>query len=435
VKSGTVRRITRATKAAMGGRGVQRPRARGGTCERTRDGSRAVRTTALGKADARTLSIHASSRPVRDAATAMHEIVQNYYGKQLTKTSDLATDACCTVDSVPEHVKPLLARIHPEVSSRYYGCGLIAPDLLEGLSVLDLGSGAGQDCFVLSALVGESGSVVGVDMTDEQLAVAERHIEYHREQNGYARANVRFVKGYLEQLESLDLEPGSFDLIVSNCVLNLTTDKAAVLRAAHRLLRPGGEMYFSDVYSERRVPQALLDDPLLYGECLSGALYWNDFLTLAKDAGFPDVRLVTDRPLGIQNREVQAKLAGIAFHSATYRLFKLDGLEPACEDYGQAVVYLGTIPGAAHEFAFDSHHVMERGKVFPVCGNTWRMLHDTRFAEHFQFIGDFSTHYGIFEGCGVTSPFSGSGERVAASAPTAAPKPTAANKKTSGGCC
>ena len=76
-----------------------------------------------------------------------------------------------------------------------------------------------------------------------------------------------------------------------------------------------------------------------------------------------------------------------------------------CEDYGQAVVYKGGIANAADVFILDKHHAIERGKVFPVCGNTWRMLKDTRFAPHFDFIGDFSRHYGIFAGCGTTIPF------------------------------
>ena len=159
-----------------------------------------------------------------------HDTVQDYYGKQLAGSKDLKTDACCTTDSMPEHLKPLFSMLHPEVSSHYYGCGLVAPELLEGASILDLGSGSGQDCYVLAGLVGERGSVVGVDMTDEQLAIAERHIEYHREQLGYAKSNVRFLKGYIEKLDELGLEDESFDVIVSNCVINLSPDKPAVLR-------------------------------------------------------------------------------------------------------------------------------------------------------------------------------------------------------------
>ena len=217
--------------------------------------------------------------------------------------------------------------------------------------------------------------------------------------------NVEFHQGYIEELDKLGLEPGSFDVIVSNCVLNLSTDKQAVLRGAYHLLKPGGEMYFSDVYADRRVPAAMAQDEVLYGECLSGALYWNDFLSYAKRAGFDDPRLVSHRPLTIENPALEARIAPLSFTSATYRLFRLDGLEPACEDYGQAVIYKGTLPHAPHAFELDDHHVMQAGKVFPVCGNTWKMLADTRFASHFDFIGDFSTHYGIFEGCGGESPF------------------------------
>jgi hypothetical protein len=149
------------------------------------------------------------------------------------------------------------------------------------------------------------------------------------------------------------------------------------------------------------VPEAARRDPVLYGECLGGALYWNDFLQLAKRQGFTDPRLVEDRPLEVTDPALAAKLGNIRFFSATYRLFKLEGLENDCEDYGQAVVYRGTVPNCPQGFSLDSHHYIETGRVFPVCGNTWRMLQHTRFAEHFDFIGDFSRHYGIFEGCGV----------------------------------
>lgn len=333
----------------------------------------------------------------------MYDIVQDYYGRQLQSTSDLKTSACCDISAVPEWLKPLLGRIHPDVLSRYYGCGLVCPPLLEGCRVLDLGCGSGRDVYALAQLVGASGTVVGVDMTGEQLAIAEKYRVHHAQAFGFD--NVRFVQGYIERLEDLNLEPGSFDVIVSNCVVNLSPDKDAVMRGVYRLLKPGGEFFFSDVYADRRVPDAVRNDPVLYGECLGGALYWNDFLRLSHQHGFADPRLTTDRPLEITDPVLAKRAGNLRFYSATYRLFKINALETACEDYGQAVVYKGTIPEHADRFWLDKHHDIETGRVFPVCGNTWRMLKDTRFSEHFEFIGNFSRHFGIFTGCGTSLPY------------------------------
>lgn len=342
------------------------------------------------------------------------ENAQDYYGKVLQGSADLITDACCTAEAPPPEVLAALANVHPQVKARYYGCGLVVPQAVEGCHVLDLGSGSGQDAYLLAQMVGAGGSVTGVDATPEQLAVAREHLGWHAERFGFA--NVDFVEGDIERLDQLGLAPESFDVIVSNCVINLVADKAAVFRAAHRLLKPGGELYFSDVYADRRVPAQLLADPVLHGECLAGALYWGDFEHVAKAAGFADPRLVTDRPLGINNAEVAAKLAGISFVSATYRLFKLPALEPQCEDYGQAVIYKGTVPGSPQLFHLDAHHAIEKGRIFPICGNSWAMLAETRFAPHFDFIGDFSTHYGIFPGCGTGSPFGQGASQPATSA-------------------
>ncbi|MEM9616645.1 MAG: methyltransferase domain-containing protein [Pseudomonadota bacterium] len=343
--------------------------------------------------------------------------VKDYYGKELSSSQDLKTDACCTIDDLPDYLKPLLANVHPDVRARYYGCGLIAPLALEGCRILDLGSGAGQDSYALAQLAGAKGSVVGVDMTPEQLAVAHAHQNWHAEKFGYA--NVEFLEGDIERLETLGLEPASFDVIISNCVINLVEDKEAVFRAVRTLLKPGGEFYFADIYADRRLPEALRHDPVAQGECLGGALYWNDFLNSAKRAGFVDPRLMTDRPIAINNTALRDRLAPAQFHSATYRLFNINGLEPACEDYGQAVVYKGGVHESEKTFVLDNHHLIEKGRVFPVCGNTHRILNESRFAEYFDFIGDWSTHFGIFPGCGTSSPFV-----------NAAPE-----TKTSGACC
>lgn len=334
----------------------------------------------------------------------MRDDVQEYYGKQLAGSADLQTNACCD-RTPPDHLKPLLARIHDEAVTRYYGCGLVAPAALEGMRILDLGCGAGRDVYLLSALAGESGEVVGVDMTDEQLAVARRHQDYHREAFDFAHSNVRFLKGCIEEIGRLDLKEDYFDIVVSNCVINLSTNKARVIGDVKRLLKPGGEFYFSDVYADRRVPEALIRDPILYGECLAGALYWNDFLDLAKRAGFAAPRLVESRRLTIENPAIEAKLESIRFYSATCRLFNIDALEPDCEDYGQTVIYKGSLANQPRGFLLDNRHFMETGKVFPVCGNTWLMLSESRFREHFKFIGDFTAHYGRFKGCEVNAPF------------------------------
>lgn len=334
-----------------------------------------------------------------------HETVQDYYGKVLQSSKDLKTSACCDADAPPAALKPMLGKIHPDVLAKYYGCGLTVPPALEGASVLDLGCGAGRDVYLIAQLVGAEGRVVGIDMTDEQLAVAEAHQDWHCEAFGFGRPNTRFLKGYIEELGTLGLEPASFDAIVSNCVINLSVDKPAVLAGVHDLLRPGGEFYFSDVYCDRRLSDSLRADPLLYGECLGGALYWGDFLKLAREAGFADPRLVTSRPLEIEDEVMRARLGAANFFSVTYRLFKLEGLEPACEDYGQAVIYRGGVPGEEDVFVLDAHHRIERGRVFPVCGNTFRMLQMSRFQPYFEFIGDFSQHFGIFPGCGTEMPF------------------------------
>ena len=339
----------------------------------------------------------------------IHLEVQRYYGETLETSSDLKTNACCTESELPEHVKAALAEVHDEVKARYYGCGFVIPEALAGARILDLGCGAGQDCYLLSKMVGPRGRIVGVDMTPEQLAVARRHREYHADKFGHDTSNVEFIEGNIEHLENLGLDDASFDLIVSNCVVNLATDKEAVLENAYRLLRPGGEFHFADIYADRRVPSVLKQDPVLYGECLAGAMYWNDFLNTAKSAGFADPRLVDDRPVTVTDPALVERLGGLVFYSATYSLFRLAGLEPACEDYGQAVEYRGMVKYCPERLVLDKHHVFETGKQVRVCGNTYKMLAESRFSEHFGYSGEGDRHHGIFPGCGHTLPFAAGG--------------------------
>lgn len=256
------------------------------------------------------------------AKTKKHDEVSEYYGSTLEKSSDLKTNACCTVACYPEPVRKALDLIHEEVIEKYYGCGLTIPEQIEGKRILDLGSGSGRDCYIASYLVGPEGSVVGIDMTDEQLQVACRHITYHTEKFGYAKPNVEFKKGLIEKLDEVGLQSDSFDIAISNCVINLCPDKPSALREIFRVLKPGGEFYFSDVYSDSAVPPHLVDDPVLYGECLSGAMAVCDFLEQAVRTGFKTPREVERSAITIDNAEVHEKAGDLQFNSITFSLIK-----------------------------------------------------------------------------------------------------------------
>lgn len=347
---------------------------------------------------------------------AVQASVQKYYGETLTNSDDLKTSACCTpAEQIPKCVREALKDVPDEVKAKYYGCGSPTPTGIEGLRVLDLGSGSGRDCYVAARLVGEKGSVIGVDMTDGQLEVARKYVdEYCTKTLGYATPNVRFEKGTIENLKAAGIEDDSVDMIISNCVINLSPDKPAVLREAHRVLANGGEFYFSDVYCDRRLPEDLRSHEILLGECLGGAMYVEDFKRLCQATGFTDPRVLAGHEIEVRDPELKELLGEAKFYSITYRLFKLPPgvLETLCEDYGQYAVYNGGIPDATHAYDLDDHHRFEKNKPMLVCGNTGSMVGETWLGKYFTLVGDRSVHYGLFD-CGP-SP-------VAASSSASAP--------------
>ena len=324
--------------------------------------------------------------------------VQNYYGEVLETSADLKTSACCPAEAMPPHLRKLAGEIHPEVIEKFYGCGSPIPFELEGRTVLDLGSGTGRDCFMLSKLVGPKGRVIGVDMTPKQLEVAQRHVAYHTDKFGFDQPNVVFRHGLIEDLSSANLEDASVDVVVSNCVINLSSNKERVFGEIFRVLKPGGELYFSDIFASRRIPEHLAKDPVLLGECLGGAMYIEDFRRMLARLGCNDYRLTTSATLALHDPEIARKAGLINFYSMTIRAFKLN-LEDRCEDYGQAARYLGTVPDSEQAFVLDDHHTFEAGKIEAVCANTAAMLSQTRYARHFEIFGEMETHYGLFD-CG-----------------------------------
>ena len=194
------------------------------------------------------------------------DVVKDYYGSVLSSNADLKTNACCCGETIPERHRAILATVDDEVLDRFYGCGSPIPPALDGLTVLDLGCGAGRDVFLLSGLVGETGSVIGVDFTRAQLEVARRHREAHAAKLGHARSNVDFRYGEMEDLAGAGIADASVDVVVSNCAINLSSAKERVFSEIMRVLKPGGELFFSDVFADRRLPAEMRRDPVLLGE-------------------------------------------------------------------------------------------------------------------------------------------------------------------------
>jgi len=164
------------------------------------------------------------------------------------------------------------------------GCGnpLALAEISLGMTVLDLGSGAGFDAFLAWQRVGSTGSVIGVDMTDDMLASARRNA------TNLAAANVEFRKG---QIESLPVADNSVDFIISNCVINLSPDKSAVFREMYRVLKPGGRFAVGDIVLLSALPDGMENDVNAYVGCVAGASLLNDYVRFPLEAGFSDVSI------------------------------------------------------------------------------------------------------------------------------------------------
>ena len=332
---------------------------------------------------------------------SIHSSVQDYYGKTLTTNKDLQTNACtscCT--TLPQYIKDILATIPQEIIEKYYGCGLTIPIGIEQLTILDLGSGCGRDCYLLSTLVGKEGTVYGIDMTQEMIEVAIRNQDAYSTQLGYN--NMTFLKGYIENIAEVGIKPQSVDIVVSNCVVNLSPDKLSVLQGVYDCLREGGEFYFSDVYCDRRLDKTIQENKILWGECISGALYIEDFKRYCHQVGFSDPRIMEQREFTIHNPKLQQLVGNASFYSITFRLFKLPELETKCEDYGQIAIYNGTIPHSLKSYQLDDHHCFPANKEIKVCGNTADMLEKTWLSKYFTILGNKDNHYGLFD-CSTTS--------------------------------
>lgn len=326
----------------------------------------------------------------------IHKQVSEYYGKILKSNDDLKTNACCTSSAPPRYVREILPMIKDEILSRFYGCGSPISMGLKGRTVLDLGCGTGRDVFILSKLAGENGHVHGVDMTPEQIEVAIKYQEEQAQIFGFSKVNTSFHLGYIEDLKSLGIEDNSVDVVTSNCVINLSPFKEFVFKEVYRVLKEGGELCFSDIFADRRLPEEVKNDPVMHGECMGGAMYFEDFRRLLEKCGFTTYYIVDKTPIQPNDFEIARKVGDIKFFSCTVRAFKCEELEDREENYGHSATYLGTMEENKRYFDFDENYRFVKNKPLGVSGNVAKILKTSRMKEHFLVEGTGEVHHGLF---------------------------------------
>jgi arsenite methyltransferase len=334
-------------------------------------------------------------------AQSKERIVRQRYA---TGAKQRAEKLCCAVNYDSEYLKV----IPPEVIDRDYGCGDPSRYVREGETVLDLGSGTGKICFIAAQIVGPTGKVIGVDMTDEMLEVARRNAPVVAERIGYA--NVVFRKGRIQDL-ALDLElldrqlkqnpisdaasflaadelaeelrvkhpliaSDSIDVVVSNCVLNLVEPKSKrqLFDEIFRVLKKGGRAVISDIVSDEEVPEEMQNDPELWSGCISGAFTEEGFIAAFEKAGFYGIQILK------RDAAPWRTVQGIEFRSVTIEAFK--GKQGECFERNQVVIYRGPFK----EVLDDDSHRMERGKRYAVCDKTYNLYKKAPYREFFEFV-------------------------------------------------
>ena len=224
------------------------------------------------------------STPTDSSSETVREEVRRRYGATALGSTACADDCCTSSDATALGYSAEDAAAAPEAANLGLGCGnpLAIASLKEGQVVLDLGSGAGFDCFLAARAVGETGRVIGVDMTHEMLSKARENAQ----KNGFK--NVEFRLGEIEALPAAD---NSVDVIISNCVINLSPEKQRVFNEAFRVLKPGGRLAVADIVATAAVPDDIKADWSAYTGCMAGASLVTDLERMLKTSGFKDVKI------------------------------------------------------------------------------------------------------------------------------------------------
>src|SRR5215216_469474 len=217
--------------------------------------------------------------------TPIHKVVREHYAERIKNNASCCGPSdCCSAES-SLYPADLLATLPDGESAVSYGCGdpITLASLQPGQTVLDLGSGAGLDCFFAANKVGESGHVIGVDMTPEMIERARSSAKRLNIQN------VEFRQGFLEALPN---ESNSVDVIISNCVINLAPDKSKVFTEAFRVLKSGGKLAVSDIVTDGPLPDAIKKSLSAWAGCVAGAVEANEYIGMMKSVGFTDISII-----------------------------------------------------------------------------------------------------------------------------------------------
>ncbi len=295
---------------------------------------------------------------------APRKVVREFYGNAAETPQD---ELCCPVQPNPED----LTHIPAAVVERFYGCGspVGVAGIKPGETALDLGSGAGIDVFIAAKKVGPTGKALGVDMTPQMLTVARDAQTHVAAALGYDV--VDFREGYLEQIP---VDSKAVDLVTSNCVINLSPDKARVFAEMWRVLKDHGRIVVSDIVADRDVPPHQRRDPRLWGECISGALAEEEFLAALERAGFYGLQVL--------KKTFWKEVEGFRFFSMTVRGFKFEKTE-GCVYAGQTATYLGPFKGVSDE----EGHWFPRNVAVEVCTDTAAKLSHPPYAGLFAVTG------------------------------------------------
>lgn len=289
--------------------------------------------------------------------------VREFYGKAAESPQE---ELCCPTKNSKEDTD----HIPRDVIDRFYGCGspVTMANIADGETMVDLGSGAGIDCFIAAKKVGPKGKIYGIDMTDEMLKVANENNPIVAKNLGFDV--VEFRKGFLEKIPVKD---NSVDLITSNCVINLSYDKKAVFDEMWRILKDHGRIVISDIVSKEETPNYLRSNKQLWGECISGSLTEDDFMASLEQSGFYGLQTL--------KKVFWKEVEGYPFYSVTVRGYKFEKKD-GCVYIGQRAVYHGPFKAVIDE----EGHLFPRNKPVEVCTDTASKLINPPYTGKFSII-------------------------------------------------